>query len=478
MIKLYTVLIALLLASTAVAQTEFSKFQVPLKNPSRILTAVDKQGDVCLLAFEGNGLYSTLLGPGGERISSSHLTFNHNEKIGALGLIGLQGYFIYFERVPNSDAIQPYHIEKSSGGITALTLLTPTLDEGSKLIQAYTSEDKLYTLHYSNKTRNLQVCVYKNGQEFTLLNFQTAVPKLYDRLLKGETPLFIDKNNEQTLAASSRQKKIYHEGDKIYIVIDAFGAQKMNVSNLTTEVLELNLTIETANFRALPLISKIRPIGMNSFLHQGTLYRFLITPKASIQLSAFDLGSLFLKKEFVFNSKEPLTIKSSPVSVSKKRAGEKDTTTIENTGAVLRKLGPGTATIFAENVSPDVVQLTLGNYEAASDGSVYVPNPSLLTQFGPASIPVILAVSALKVQATTTKASENYFNVYLQKDSCELTDRIPKNDLFKQISDFNRNLTEQKVPVTATFAYSYQNNIHYGFLDKSSNTIRIVAFSK
>lgn len=479
MTKLYILLIALFFTTSAVAQTPFSSVNFPVNNISYLTAETNRSGDVCIVAFGHTGTDFLIIDEQGKKVSAGNYPYNFSNGSTVLGMIGLPDKFIYFDKTPNAaTAVQPYRVEKSNGAVTAVATLSPTIDEGSKLVQAYTSDNKLYILYYSNKTQRLQVCQFKNEQEFIVQSFHLPVAKLYDRLLKGEKPAYIDRNNEQTLAASSPQKKIYHEGESIYIVFDAFGAQKMNISNLTTEVLHLNLATEQADFKALPIVSKIRPIGMNSYLYQGNIFRVLIKPDASLQLSAYELKTLALKKEFVFGSKEPLTIKSSPVSVSKRRTGSADTTTIETTEKTLRKLGSGTAAIFAENVSPNVVQLTLGNYEAASNGSIYVPNSSIISQAGPAAIPVILAISALKVQATKSDASENSFKVYLENDNFEPTARIEKQSFYKQISDFENELANQKIPIAASFAYNYRIQIHYGYLNKNTGTIHIVSFSK
>lgn len=380
--------------------------------------------------------------------------------------------------------VQPYRIEKNSGKITVLEPLKPTLDKDSKLVQAYIYNSRLYTLYYSKETKRLQVCEFKNALDLSVKNFHVPVLKLYDRLLKGESPanpVFIDKDMEQTLATGYRHKKIYHEADNIYIVFDAFGAQRMNISNLTTEVLQLNLATEQADFRALPLVYKIRPFGMNSYMHQGTLYRFLATPDNAVYLSAYDLQTLALKKEYHYKKTEPLTIKASPVYKNKQKPGRADTTIVETTDDVLKKVSTGGASaILVDEVEPATLRFTIGTYTSLTNSNAaYLPSgTSLLAHAGPAAIPVVAAIAAAKVQSANTSELMASFNIYLHKENLEPAAKVEIPSYYEQISAYGLQLAEQKIQVLAPFAYAYQNRMFYGYFNRKSNAIHIVSFAK
>ncbi|GAB3826038.1 hypothetical protein [Pontibacter rugosus] len=485
--KLFMLLLALLLASTTSAQTEFANFKVAFSHPSHTLTTVNKTGTVCILTFEKSSLYnsaySSIIDTLGQRIAAGSRMYNPSDKAESLGLIGLADDFIYYEMSARDKAsVQPYRIEASTGQVTTLAPLTPSLDAGSEFIQAFTSDSQLYTLHYSNKTNRMQVCVFKDGSQFILKSFNTPFLRLNERLFKGEkptTPVFVDKSTEQTLSVSSRQKKIYHESDNIYIVFDGFGAQRMNISNLTTEVLQLNLSTEKADFSALPMVSRIRPIGINSYVHEGILYRFLLTPNYDMHLSAFDLETMAPRKEYLFKSNEPLTLKASPVFSNTIKPSKADTAVVEQTESVIKKIAVGTAAMYVEEVHPLTLQVTLGNYTLTNGNAAYLPTgTSLLSSLGPAAIPVVAALTAAKVQAKNTGESITSFKVFLNATNFEPTAPVKQHSYLEQISAYDQLLTEQKVQATAPFAYTYQNKMYYGYLDRKDKTLHLVSFSK
>lgn len=427
-------------------------------------------------------MYSAVLDAQGQNTSSFKGVFNYNEK-NALGLIARSDHFVYFEKVNGKrEAVRPYHIDKATGTITALNPVTLALDDKAELVQAYTLGNRLYSLYFSKVTSRVQVCVFESESEVTVKNFNTPVLGLYDRLLKGErpvNPVFIDPTQEPTLASGVHQKKIYHQGDQIHIVFDGFGAQRMNISNLTTEVLYLDLATEKTRFSALPLIKRIRPIGINSYVHQGILYQIQIKPDYNMELGAYDLETLTPLKSYAFKKDEPLTLKASPVASNKQKAHKADTAVVETTETVLKKLGIGTTTILAEEAIPGTIRLTLGNYALTSGNAAMLPTgTSLLNHVGPAALPAVIALTAVKVNAANSVESANSFHVYLQKENFEQALPVENPSYFEKLSAFNRQLIAQKVPVTAPFTYDYKGQMHYGYLNRKTQTIHIITFGK
>lgn len=484
--KLYTLMLALLLVFPAASQTLFSKVEVPMKSASRMMAATNEAGDVCMLAFDSGTLHHFIFNEQGQVISSASSSYDFNEKEGLLGIVS-QGRndFTYFELTRGSRfAIQPYFFNGSSGSVLKQQQINPALDKGSKLVQAYTYKSKLYTLHFSKRTKRFQVCEFGESGQLSIKSFNTPTPKLYDRLLKGlrpVQPVYIDSNIDQGFATASRQKKIYQIENDIYITFDAFGAEFRNISKLTTEILHLNLETGQATFRTLPYVPRIRPIDMNSFVHQETLFRFLILPDYSLELSVFDLSTLSLKAEHKYAPDEPLTIKASTTIWNRQAyATSVNSSQLNLTKDVLRNLSDGVATVTVENTPAGSFRLKLGSYAyRAGNGGALPAGTGMLATFGPAALPMMILYTAAMTNGTFDTSEEmSSFNVFLNGENYTKAVAVEGKSTLEKIEEYALQLASKNIKVGNHLIYAHQGQMHFCYLDKAARTIEIVKFPR
>ncbi|PKV67052.1 hypothetical protein [Pontibacter ramchanderi] len=480
--QLYSFLYAALLCPLfAIAQTDFSTFDAPVRIVDEIIPAVSSDGDLCLYSYRsGSAFFSTVNASGQHIATIEHpITFKAAPEIA--GALPLPDQFVFFRReiLEDVELLQPVSIDKATGTIEVLPEIKLALDPASTFLQAFDSDGKFYALYFSKKTNNLQVCVFRNAQEHVVKRIPLTLSKMDKRLFSGSAPLFVDEQLPVPIATASNHKKIYLRGEKMLLILDGFGASSPNDKHkITTDIVELDLAAQTAHYSQLPFINNTRPVDMNSILHNNTLFRYQMSNK-SISLSAYELPTLQLKRQYTYELHDPVTLKATPVF----RNGGKnkypyDTATIEPTSKVLRKMTTGNAFVLVEESATNTLQLSLGAYQTGISGSggAMPSGIPLVTAFGAAALPAVIALSAYRIHASYNPSlATTHFKTSLEKQTLGLADIRPAQGLWDEADKYSALLEEQETALGGVIVYPYQQDqLHYVVLDRATKKFRIV----
>lgn len=482
--QLYTLLLAALLYPIlAPAQTDFSVFDAPVRIADEIIPATSPNGELCLYTYRSGTAYFSTVSATGQHIATVEHpgAFKTPPEIAAV--LSLPDQFVFYrrERLGDVELLQPIAVDKTTGALKVLSEMKPVLDPQSTFLQAFTSGGKSYVLYFSKKTSNLQVYVFSDAQEHEVKRFPLSLPKMEKRLFFGGVPVFMDEQVPSQAAIASRHKKIYLRGDKMLLILDGFGGTPLDRRNLTTDILELDLSTQRASFSQLPTVRQIRAIDMNSLLHQNTLFRYQMTT-SFLNLSAYDLHTQLLQKEYAFKLNDPVTIKATPVIRNGGRNKfPNDTATVETTKMVLRKMTEGNAFVLVDEIAPNTLQLSLGAYQTGPGSTATLPiGTPLVSAFGPAALPAVLALAAIRLNASYNPTIiTTHFKTSLAKNTLEQTSHALSARLWEEADRYSELLEEQEKALGGVAVYPYQpGQLHYVVLDRATKKYQIVTLTQ
>ncbi|RIJ37775.1 hypothetical protein [Pontibacter oryzae] len=479
-------LLLVLLAQLTFAQRPFAELPIDAQNISRMLAATNSTGDVCMLTFGTINTDFVVIDGKGQAVASGAYPFNFSSGSTVLGTLGLPGSFLFFDKAQQEETkIQPYRIDRNTGAFTALASLQAVPDPKSKLVRAFNADGKLYMLFINKKTNTLYLSIFKDEQAPEVRTYALEDKHMYDRLFKNGEIQVMEPGMDQSMYSTYYINKVYTYPDSLVLTFDLFeNPDAPNRGALTTELLTLDLHQDKSSFRKLPYLLTMKGLTFNSYLHQGNVYRFIIT-KQSLQLQVHNLATDKTQKHYYYTQEDAIGIMTAGVF----RAGTANSwsphpDTLQNTAKVLRKMGNGYPATVVQHLEAGKVQLLVGTYEVQQSKNSTVASSvgrGIASAAGPAAIPLMMAGLAMQVTSYTLADGagvSTYFQSILTSDTKEPAQASPRGSLQDEVRDFENSLEVQKTKMGGAILYSYQGQAHYAYLDKKLKKLVITSFPK
>ncbi|MBC5774435.1 hypothetical protein H8S95_10210 [Pontibacter sp. KCTC 32443] len=488
MTRLYTLLIALFLTSSALAQTPFSSVSFPVNNINHLTAETNQAGDVCIVAFGHLGTDFLILDDQGKKVSTGNYPYNFANGSTILGMIGLPDRFIYFDETPNAPGtVQPYKVDRQTGQVIMLNSVVAVPDKNSILTTAFSANGRFYALFLNRKANILYVSIFKDEhtpevRTYSLNSFGDK--QMYGRLVKrGDLQLMLP-GVDQNMYSNSAFSKIYASPDKLMITFDMFDNPDAPKYSRTTEILTLDLKQDKATFQQLPYLTIGRGLIFNSYLHQNKIYRFVVSNLA-IQLEVHDLAANKLLKHYSYSQQDSIGIMvNDAIKIGTPDSWSPQAKSIKTTKKLFSKFEHGIPAIAVDTLTFGKLQLMMGTYHvqesrAATIGGAATRRAAVFG--GPAALPLILLGAALQgtsITMTEGVGVSTYFQSILSSDNFETAPDNLRKSIQEKMSDYERLLYTQKVRPAGAVVYTYQGKAYFGYLDKETKLLNIAAFSK
>lgn len=481
---LYSLTLLLLLAQLCVAQQPFADLPAPATNTSHMLAATNPAGDACFFTFTQSHTNYVIVDAQGQQVSMGTYPYNFTSGSSILGVVGQPDGFILYDQLQQEQQLQPYFIESATGKMIALGKLASTPDAKSKLVKSFTFNNKLHQLHINKKTNTLYLSTFSDAAAPQVRSYALQEPRIYDRLFKNGELQLVEPELDQSMHTNFYVNKLYPYPNRLVITFDMFENPDAPRRALTTETLTLDLNSNEATFTRLPYLLQQKGLTFNSYLHQGNLYRFILTRK-DLQLEIYNAAESKLQKHYYYAEHDSIRMMHEGVyRIGSHNSWSARPDTLRNTEKVLRKMGNGYPAIAVRTTGDDHVQLLIGTYEPQHSTGQTIAGAAgrgLASAAGPAALPLLVIGTAIQIGAYALADGagvSTYFTSILSNRSYEPTGGTAASNVQDQIRQYEQQLRGQKVNMAAALLYKHQGQVYYAYIDKKQQRLIISVFGE